>query len=204
MDAATPALALFIRRAANIVALSERTAALVATHYRLDATRCTVIPNAVPGANFRVPNPDERATQRERFGLPPSGLVIAYVGALVREKGVESVLRCVATLGDATALIVGDGPDRDRLVAIAARLPGVAPHFVGSLDDPLAAFLASDLIVLPSEGGDSMPATLIEAGLCGLPTISTPVGAIEDIIIDGETGRIVPIGDDGTRGGGSW
>ena len=40
-----------------------------------------------------------------------------------------------------------------------------------------------------------MPAVLIESGLCGLPAVTTPVGAIEDVVVDGLTGRVVPIDD---------
>lgn len=42
-----------------------------------------------------------------------------------------------------------------------------------------------------------MPAVLIEAGLCGLPVVTTPVGAIADVVVDGSTGRVVPVGDRG-------
>jgi glycosyltransferase involved in cell wall biosynthesis len=54
---------------------------------------------------------------------------------------------------------------------------------------------ASDVVVFPSLGGDSMPATLIEAGLMTLPAVATPVDAIPEVVVDGITGRLVPIGD---------
>jgi glycosyltransferase involved in cell wall biosynthesis len=41
-----------------------------------------------------------------------------------------------------------------------------------------------------------MPATLIEAGLAALPSVTTPVGAITDVVLDGSTGYVTPIGDD--------
>jgi glycosyltransferase involved in cell wall biosynthesis len=67
--------------------------------------------------------------------------------------------------------------------------------FLGSTDDARRAYAAADLVVLPSRGGDSMPAVLIEAGLMALPAVSTPVAGIPDIVLDGRTGLIVsPLG----------
>ena len=50
------------------------------------------------------------------------------------------------------------------------------------------AYAAADVVVLASRGGDSMPAVLIEAGLCGVPAVATPVQAIPEIVLPGETG----------------
>lgn len=55
---------------------------------------------------------------------------------------------------------------------------------------------ALDIVVLPSRGGDSMPAVLIEAGFLGLPAVTTDVGAIADVVVDGETGRVVEPNDE--------
>jgi glycosyltransferase involved in cell wall biosynthesis len=63
--------------------------------------------------------------------------------------------------------------------------------FAGSLSDPLGAYAAADIFVFPSRGGDSMPAALIEAGLCGLPAVATDVQAIPEIVVEGRTGWIV-------------
>src|SRR5207244_896567 len=68
-------------------------------------------------------------------------------------------------------------------------------YFLGSLPDPLVAYHAADVLVFPSRGGDSMPATLIEAGLCGLPSVATRVGSITDVVVDGTTGLIVEPSD---------
>ena len=63
--------------------------------------------------------------------------------------------------------------------------------FTGSVADPNAAFTAADVVSLPSRGGDSMPAVLIEAGLAGLPVVSTPIQGIVDIVEHGVTGALV-------------
>jgi glycosyltransferase involved in cell wall biosynthesis len=188
-------VAAMIRRAAAIVALSDGTSQVLTRHYWLKPDRSCVIPNAVPVGNFRPANASDRERARERFGLPTTPLVVAYVGALAEEKGVELVVRCIASVPPASALIVGDGPDRQRLEQLAAEGAPGRVFFAGAIDDSQDAFAAADLVVLPSRGGDSMPAVLIEAGLCGLATVVTPVGAITDVVVDGVSGVVVPIDD---------
>ena len=188
-------VAAMIRRAAAIVALSEGVSAVLRIHYWLGSGRITVIPNAVPIGNFHAASVHERELARQRFDLPVEGPVVAYVGALAQEKGVDHVVRCAGSIPHVHALIVGDGPERARLELLAAETAPGRVHFTGSIEGSLEAFMAADLVVLPSKGGDSMPAVLIEAGLCGLATVVTPVGAIADVVIDGETGSVVPVND---------
>jgi glycosyltransferase involved in cell wall biosynthesis len=71
------------------------------------------------------------------------------------------------------------------------------PHrcvFVGPLPDPQVAYWSADVLVFPSLS-EAMPAVLIEAGLCGLASVATDVGAIRDVVEDGITGLVVPSGD---------
>ena len=67
--------------------------------------------------------------------------------------------------------------------------------FAGSVADPVDAYAAADVVVLPSRGGDSMPAVLIEAGLMGIPAVATPIQGIPEIVRPGVTGELVPVGD---------
>lgn len=190
-------VAVMIRRSRTVVALSEITSRVLQQHYRLGAGRIAVIPNAVPEANFHPPTDDERKQARRVLDLPADRSILVYVGALAPEKGVEHVVRATADIDGMQALIVGDGPDRARLEQLAARLAPDRIEFAGPVDDPRLAYWAADVLALPSLGGDTMPAVLIEAGLCGTACVTTPVGAITDIVLDGKTGRVVPIGDGG-------
>lgn len=176
-----------IRRAAAVVALSSGASAVLQAHYRLREERIAVIPNAVPGDGFQYaaePGSADRGHCR-----------LVYVGALAEEKGVDIAIRSLAATPDAELVVVGDGPDRTRLEALAGHAAGGRIDFAGSVEDPKPFLRAASLFVFPSRGGDSMPAALIEAGLSGLPSLTTPVGSIADIVVDGETGRVVPIGD---------
>jgi glycosyltransferase involved in cell wall biosynthesis len=69
--------------------------------------------------------------------------------------------------------------------------------FTSTVTRAVDAYAAADIVVLPSRGGDSMPAVLIEAGLMALPTVATPIEAIPEVLLDGSTGLLVPVGAPG-------
>jgi glycosyltransferase involved in cell wall biosynthesis len=186
-------VAAYLRCATVIVALSEGAKTDLTEHLRHPGKRIVVVPNGVPLADFRVPTPDERAAARAALGLAPDAFVATYVGALVPEKGVDVAIAALAE-SEFVLLIAGTGPDRSRLELLpGASRPTV--RFVGGLDRPFDAYAASDVVLLPSKGGDSMPATLIEAGFCGIPAVSTPIGSITDIVLQDRTGVVVAPGD---------
>lgn len=187
-------VAVYLRRARHIVALSNDAAEALESHLWLPRTRITVAPNGVPGGSFDAPDTPERTAARRALGLAPDAFVALYIGALVPEKGADHAIRAVGECEGTQLAIAGGGPDEPKLRSLAAEL-GVAVAFLGVLDDARAAYAAADVNVLPSRGGDSMPATLIEAGLCGVPSIATPVGSIGEIVLDGTTGVMVPIDD---------
>ncbi len=181
-----------MQRAAAVVALWSGSAETLHDHLGVPRARIRVIPNGVPVGRFTPVPPGKRAAPRRALGLDPTRPTLLSIGALAPEKGVDLVIDALAGLGDAQLLVVGDGPERSNLEARAARAAPGRVRFTGSLPDPLDAYATADVVVLASRGGDSMPAVLIEAGLCGLPAVSTAVEAIPEIVVDGVTGSIVP------------
>ncbi|HLT70882.1 MAG TPA: glycosyltransferase family 4 protein [Acidimicrobiales bacterium] len=157
-------------------------------------SRLHVLPNAVPAHRCPVPGAADRAAARQRFALPTEAPVVAVVGALAPEKRVGDVIAAVAALPDANLLVAGDGPERAALEErAAAEAPGRVV-FAGSLPGPAAALAAADVVALPSRT-EGMPGVLIEAGLSGLPAVATDVGGVDQVVVDGETGVLVPPGD---------
>jgi glycosyltransferase involved in cell wall biosynthesis len=180
---------LALGRAAAVVALWEGSANTLRDHLGVRSDRIRVIANGVDPARFEPATPAERTAARSSLGLAPDAVTLLYAGALVPEKGVDRLVRAAAGLAGAQVIVAGDGPDRARLEAIVPTAARVT--FTGSLNDLSAAYCAADVFVLPSRGGDSMPAVLIEAGLCGLPCVSTAIDAIPEIVVDGRTGVIL-------------
>lgn len=181
-----------LHRASAVVALWRGSAAILVDEFCVDEAKVAVVPNAVPEGRFRPRSVDERARARQRFGLH-DGFVLSFVGALTHEKGPDLAIAATAALDGAQLLLVGDGPERGALEALAeSECPGRVV-FAGSVADTTEVYAAADVVVLPSRAGDSMPAVLIEAGLLERPAVSTPVEAIPEVVVDGLTGRIVPV-----------
>jgi glycosyltransferase involved in cell wall biosynthesis len=129
--------------------------------------------------------------------LPPRPRV-AFTGRLHPQKNLDLLLDAwpeVARRTGATLVLVGDGPDRDRLTERASAL-GVADrvHFVGAVADPADYLRAGDVFALPSVA-EGMSNSLLEAMATGLPCLASAIGGNTDLIDDGRTGLLVPPGD---------
>jgi glycosyltransferase involved in cell wall biosynthesis len=185
---------LALSRAAGVAALWSGSADLLVKQFGVSRERVAVIPNGVPAERFPPVDDARRAAARARLGLVPGSAIAAYVGALVPEKGLDLAIEAVGGLPEVLLLVAGDGPERGGLEALATACAPDRVRFVGQVDSTADVYAAADVVVLPSRGGDSMPATLIEAGLTGIPAVSTRVEAIPDVVVDGATGILVPIG----------
>ena len=126
--------------------------------------------------------------------MPQHAKVVAYVGALSPEKRVGDAIDAVAGLPAAHLVIAGAGPQGDDLATRAERDAPGRTHFLGMVKDTRLVYRAADVVVLPSVT-EGIPATLIEAGLSGLPVVATDVGGIRQIVVPGETGFLVTPGD---------
>lgn len=131
------------------------------------------------------------------------------IGRLVPMKGFDDLVQACSLLYrqgiDFHATIIGDGPQREELEAIAASegLPETCLMFAGARPHEQtiellrhAAFLVAPSVRVVDNGGhhteDGLPQVLIEAMACGVPAISTALGGIGEIVHDGRTGLIVP------------
>jgi glycosyltransferase involved in cell wall biosynthesis len=125
---------------------------------------------------------------------------IVMLGRLGDRKGVPELLTAMASpiLRSRAwrSTLAGDG-EIDRFRDEAARLGlGERIGFPGWIDAAQAAALlaSADILVLPSHE-ENLPIALLEALAYGVPVVTTPVGAIPELIEDGVTGRMVPVGD---------
>jgi glycosyltransferase involved in cell wall biosynthesis len=163
----------------------------------MSAERVEVIFNA---AELSPPRPGARAELRRELGLEPEGEVIGTLGRLEPQKGVEHLLRAMVRVLDARPaarlVIVGDGPLRAELEALAARL-GIARavRFAGWRTDVPEVLSALDLFCLASLW-ESFGIVLAEAMLASLPIVATRVDGIPEVVCDGETGFLVAPGSD--------
>lgn len=154
-----------------------------------------------------IPNAIEiPALPQQKPARSPDGegheLRLVYVGRLARDKGLGEALRglALARAGDtaATLTIAGSGPDEESLAAEAREL-GIAPavRFVGPVfaDKKQTLLAEADVLLLPTYA-EGLPYALLEAMAAGLPAITTRVGGIPDVVVEGVHGLFVPVHDD--------
>lgn len=182
-----------LRLASRVVTLWQGSADVLHSTFGVPETKLRILPNGVPLERALPVDRTKAADARSRLGLDPGTPTVLAIGALVPEKGVDLAIEAMRNLPGAQLLIVGDGPERARLEVLAGHAAPGRVVFTGSADDPRPAFTAADVVALPSRGGDSMPAVLIEAGLMGLPVVATPIQGIVEIVEPGTTGELVAV-----------
>ena len=133
---------------------------------------------------------------RKALGLHARGPVIGVLGQLTPVKGhrylVEALPEILGKFPSATLLFVGEGPERESLVARAASL-GVTNHVrvVGAQFDLPSYIAVCDVIAQPSLN-EEMGRTVLEALIMGKPVIASRVGGLPDLIADGRNGLLIP------------
>jgi phosphatidylinositol alpha-1,6-mannosyltransferase len=187
--------------AAHVIACSHATADLAVDRFELPASPAVVFPSVGP-----PPAADEiaRGAANLRTNLPlHHGPTILSVGRLVPRKGFDLALRSIAALSAEYAgldyLIVGDGPERNRLESLTRDLGLTGRvHFLGQVDDQLkwAAYHACDAFVMPNRllGGaewEGFGIVFLEAALSRRPSIAGSTGGAGDAVVNEVTGLLV-------------
>jgi glycosyltransferase involved in cell wall biosynthesis len=165
---------LLLRRATVVV--PSRLLWRIATEtWRLPQSRLRLVPNGVQLARFAAAGPREDARS----------VVIGTVAALRPEKNIARLIRALARLPAAVSarlVIVGDGPERAALEALAAAEGvGRKVEFTGHRADPAPLYAGFDIFALSSDT-EQMPLSVLEAMASGLPVAATDVGDVADML----------------------
>jgi glycosyltransferase involved in cell wall biosynthesis len=183
-------------RADGIVAVSDGVADDLAALTGLDRASITRIYNPLPPAIEAL----ARAEPEVNEYLADRPTVLA-AGRLVREKDFSTLLHAFAMLRDqrrVQLVILGDGPERQRLLALARSLDLEDDvHFPGFVVNPYPYMRRASVLAVSSiaEGFGNV---IVEALACGTPVVSTRCpGGPAEILANGAYGRLVPVGDVG-------
>jgi glycosyltransferase involved in cell wall biosynthesis len=176
------------------VAVSPATAAYLLNTLGLPSDRVSTVLNGVPESPPALP--EAVAAIRKSMSLAPGALVIGCVGRLFdSHKRFTDAIRALPQIRgqgvDASMLLVGEGPDRMMMEALARDL-GVAEHvtFAGYQGDTRPFFEAMDLLVHPA-ATEAFGLVLAEAMFAMLPVVATRVGGIPTVVEEGATAMLV-------------
>jgi glycosyltransferase involved in cell wall biosynthesis len=182
----------------RVVAVSYQLRDLHAARTGFPAHKITVIHNGVDSRRFS-PDPEARARVRHELGLADGEFCIGCVGNLSPAKDYPTVLKAVGELSktcrDWRLLIIGAGPERAPLETLVKGHPEWKQHifFLGLSHRVPELLQAMDVYVLSSviEGISN---SLLEAMATGLPVAVTATGGNPEVVVDGESGLLFPVG----------
>ncbi len=181
----------------RIVVVSESSRALLQAE-GIPGERILTIHNGIEAAQFLIG--EDRWGMRARLGFDREQPLLGIVARLDAIKNHASLLRAMPQVmqahPDTTLLIIGDGPLRADLERQASELGlGRSARFLGTRDDVPELLAALDVVVLCSLS-EGLSLTLLEESAAGSSMVATNVGGNPEIIQDGLTGLLVPVGDD--------
>src|ERR671937_1976261 len=181
---------LLARRAARVIAITDALARFQVEQVGIPVEKLVVIPYGLDD----LPEPwGENPSETVR----PDARVLLAVCRLELQKGVDVAVRALARVRErepaAELVVLGEGPDRGRLEALAKGLH-VPVHLLGRVPDVGAWLRRAELLVHPVRW-EGFGLAVLEAMLAGLPVVASRVSSLPELVVDGETGVLVPPDD---------
>ena len=158
--------------------------------------------NGIDASRFAAtPETMRRAAElRRQLGIPADAPVVIFVGRLTCDKGIPELMEAFLRLGnqfpDLRLLLVGCFEDEDSLPVHIRRCLETHSHviFAGPVQDTAPYYAIADVLVLPSHR-EGLPTVVLEAHAAGKPVVGALATGIVDMVVDGETGLLFPVGD---------
>ncbi len=187
------------QNADGVVAVSEAMRQDVHHLYGVPLDRIQVVHNGIDAQRWRRTHDPARL---EKFGIDPEQPYVLFVGRITRQKGIDHLLRAVAHLRPGVPVVLAAGapdtPEAEAAVAEAvARLartrrePIVWIRQVMPQDDLIVLYSHAAVFVCPSVY-EPFGIINLEAMACETPVVASAVGGIPEVVLDGETGLLVP------------
>ena len=149
---------------------------------------------------FRVISPGiamkdipSREQARQQLGLDQNVPIISYVGRITgikRPDRMLDVVDCLSTDFPTLQVLVAGGGDLEASIRADAAVRGLPIHFLGWRTDIATIFAASDVTLLTSDN-EGTPVSLIQSGLCGVPSVATDVGSVDYVVPHRVAGLVV-------------
>ena len=182
----------------GFIAVARRHAQYQIEQEKFPAEKVFLIPNGIDTERFQF-DEQKRTEWRRRLDLEPDAPVVGIVAALRPEKNHELFLNAAGAVAEsipgARFVIAGDGPERAQLEIVAEKL-GLSDRvrFLGSTQDVPGILSMIDVFALSSRN-EASPVSILEAMSCQRPVVATDVGSIDESVLEGKTGFLVPSND---------
>jgi glycosyltransferase involved in cell wall biosynthesis len=185
---------LLLQRRDRVIGVGENVRQALIVNEGIPARRVGVIYNGVDLAPYKEPFTEREQVRRE-MGVAPHDFVVIQVARLVEIKDHQTALKAMQGVPNARLVIVGEGPEEQAIRDGIARLNlGERVRLLGLRSDVPRLLRAADVFLLTSIN-EGIPLTIIEAMGAGLPVVSTAAGGVGEVVLDGETGLLAPVGD---------
>ena len=193
-----------IEAADAVVAVSAGMRAdILETYPAVDPARVVVIPNGIDPEEYQ---PDTGTDSLARLGIDPDRPSVVFVGRMTRQKGIDHALSAAVHIDpEAQVVLCAGAPDtpeigaefRERAAAIAGSRGNVVWVEEMVERSALVQILSHASVFLCPSVYEPFGITNLEAMACEVPVVATAVGGIPEVVVDGETGFLVPIEVDG-------
>lgn len=185
----------FVVKSADMVIVSCEFSKKIVINWGVRDKIVRLIPNAIDDK----PLPINRNVTIKPALNSKNNLLIITMGRLIPLKGIDKLIQLLPELKQNISLIIiGDGPEKRNFELISDML-GVKERviFTGNLkrQEVFDYLMIADLFVLYSDGESSMPFSVLEAMVCGLPVVASRAGGIPELIEDGVDGILVELKD---------
>lgn len=185
----------------RMIAVSEQTRDFCVNVQRMKPEKIIVVPNGIDLTGFDVTQwlREDLETLRTDLSIPPDAVVLVTVARLHSQKGhhylIQAATKILQDHPEVVFLWVGDGKLRSELTREICQV-GISESFrlTGIREDVAQLLALSSLFVLPSLS-EGMPNVVLEAMAAKLPVVATAVDGTNSLVIDGETGLLVPPAD---------
>ncbi|MDD5616188.1 MAG: glycosyltransferase family 4 protein [Candidatus Methanoperedens sp.] len=187
-----------LRHVDKIISVSDENKNYFLNKYPFIKNKIVVIPVSI---DLNIFKPLDRNDCKKKYGFDENDKVILYVGRFEKEKRIEIIINIYNEIiedkrfSNIKLLLVGSGKEKNQIYSQTVKNQNIFIKGPVSHNEIPEILNCSDVLILSSlyEG---MPTVVLEALACGVPVVSTDVGDINKVVINGKTGYVVKIGDE--------